>query len=96
MKLKKVTARSMNILKKHGYFNMETDTKTRHNVQIDIATDSKKVKEIAEAIFDENFKDQDWNEFDLSAMRQGIDDFLAQWYGPTKKSEKPGKTSLVN
>lgn len=87
-KLKKVTPRAVQVFKKHGLLDFKKTSAEKAELSYELYSDPDKVREIAKTIFEGPFEKTNWDEFDLSILAQGIQDFLLQLAGRLPKSEK--------
>ena len=85
-KLKKVTPKALKAYKKLGLMDVVKKSDAEAvEVMIDIFCNEEQMKDLVDVTFDEDFKDVDWDDIDLSQVMGGVADFLSQLHGGTKK-----------
>lgn len=82
LKMKKVTLGSMKVLVAHGFNKM--DNALLGQAVLDVCSDEKKLREICEAIFEDDFSNVDLTTIDLEDVAAGIKSFLQKLLNPTR------------
>ncbi len=78
-KLKPTTPRGLRVLKLHGL--LSNDNQEFVNSTTEVYIDPEKLREVCEAVFDEDFSKTDFDEIDLGMVNRGVRDFLLKALG---------------
>lgn len=82
LKVKKVTCGLMQELNEMGL--IKATQKEVSAKLLEIGMDESCLQELCTKIFDEDFSDQEWKDFDLSQLIEGWNRFLRQYTGNTE------------